>query len=93
MQRTFIFTVGKAVTYNTEKKAIEEKPFRFVYSSLYDTDEKILKQAEKALQTRIIAVTDVKNIAELRTMPDDKFYELSECKETTEYTPDEKSDK
>lgn len=93
MQRTYIFTVGKAIVYNTEKKAVEEKPFRFVYSSLYDTDEKIMRQAEKALKTRIIAVTDVKHIAELRTMPDDTFYDLSECKETSDYIPAEKSEK
>lgn len=93
MQRTYIFTEGKAVVYNTEKKAVEEKPFRFVYSSLYDNDDKIMRQAEKALKTRIIAVSEYKHIAELRTMPDDKFYDLSECKETSEYVPAEKPEK
>lgn len=78
MQRTFIFTQGKAVIYDKQSGGIVKKEFRITYSELNDTEEKIARRAAKVLGAPVIAVEDLHKVSELRIMSDEQFYELSE---------------
>lgn len=92
MQRTYVFTVGTALVYNKTDKKMEEVNFKIEYSTLNNTEEKIIRKVEKALNRRITELGDYKHIAELRIMPDDKFYEESTLSKTEEYIPTVKED-
>lgn len=73
--RTFSFTEGKALVFNKATKATEEKDFSIIYSSLNDTEEKIQKKVDKALNTRTIAIYDYSRVDRLYSMPVEKFLE------------------
>ena len=77
MQRTFVFTELTAVSYNKDTKKMSTEKVRFTYSELNDTPEKLMRKASKALGRPVCDIDDVVTVYELRTLDDDKFYELS----------------
>lgn len=82
--RTFSFTEGKALVFNKETKTTEEKDFSIIYSSLNDTEEKIQKKVDKALNTRTIAIYDYKRIDRLYVMPVELFLKNATLDKVTE---------
>ena len=88
MQRTYEFVKATVKAYDEKTESLSNMTVKVPFSSV-DKAKDIKRKAEKALKTTVLAVLKTVRVSELMVMSDDKFYELSELKNTveSEYSP------
>ena len=82
--RTFSFTKGIAKVYDEITDGLIEKEFKITFSTLNDTNDKILRKAEKALNSRIVGLKNIRRVDEHYSMPVEKFLELATLEKITD---------